>query len=109
MGAGLALRALSHRRLTEKEVTRFCRLPLKTESLDPAPKMLPGFVCAQYVRCGRPRCRCMRGQRHGPYHFRYWWEGARRRKAYVRPQELEKVRAQCEARRNAQRDFRTAW
>ena len=56
------------------------------------PKTLAGIVCQQWVRCGRTRCRCGRGELHGPYHYRFWREGGRLRKAYVRPAELEQVR-----------------
>jgi hypothetical protein len=73
------------------------------------PKTLPGVVRPQWVRCGRPSCRCARGQLHGPYAYRFWREGGRLRKAYVRPEELEQVRAACQARRQALRDLRAAW
>jgi hypothetical protein len=46
---------------------------------------------------------------HGPYYYRFWRDGGRLRKAYVRPHELEEVRAQCEARRQAYRDLQAAW
>jgi hypothetical protein len=69
---------------------------LEPKSLpDTAP--LKGAICAQYVRCGNPRCRCRRGELHGPYHYRLWREGGRVRKAYVKPSELESVRAACAA------------
>jgi hypothetical protein len=72
-------------------------------------KTLPGVVCPQWVRCGRPNCRCARGRPHGPYHYRFWREGGRLRKQYVRPAELEEVRGRCEARRRECRDLRAAW
>jgi hypothetical protein len=50
-------------------------------------------------RCGKPKCRCARGQLHGPYYYRCWREGGKLRKTYVRPAEVEQVRARCEARR----------
>ena len=70
---------------------------------------LPGVVLPQWVRCGRQNCRCARGTLHGPYHYRFWREDGRLRKAYVRPTELEQVLAQCEARRQARRDLRAGW
>jgi hypothetical protein len=76
------------------------------------PKTLPGTVCAQLVRCGRPGCRCARGSLHGPYFYRLWREGGRVRKEYVRPADLERVRAQCQARRQARRElagWREVW
>jgi hypothetical protein len=71
--------------------------------------MLPGVVLPQWVRCGRPRCRCARGQLHGPYAYRFWREGGRLRKAYVRPAHLAAVRAGCEARRRLRRDLGAGW
>jgi hypothetical protein len=82
---------------------------VQTESRKTLPKTLAGVVRPQWVRCGRPSCRCARGQLHGPYHYRFWREGGRLRKAYVRPADLEQVRARCEARRQARRDHQAAW
>jgi hypothetical protein len=73
------------------------------------PKTLPGAVCAQWVRCGKPGCRCAGGQLHGPYFYRFWREGGRLRKAYIRASKLAQVRAQCQARRHWNRALRTGW
>ena len=54
---------------------------------------LPGCLSAAYQRCGKRSCRCARGERHGPYWSRYWREAGRRRRAYVRPSDLARVRA----------------
>src|SRR5262249_37439810 len=73
------------------------------------PKILLGVVLLQWVRCGRPNCCCARGLLHGPYHYRFYREGGRLRKRYVKRSELEEVRAQCDARRRARRDHQAAW
>jgi hypothetical protein len=73
------------------------------------PKTLPGVVCAQRVRCGRPNCRCAAGQLHGPYFYRFWREGGRLRKEYVRPADLQRVREACRARQQERSDLRSAW
>ena len=57
------------------------------------PKTLPGAVVAQYRTHG--------DRTYGPYWFRFWREGGRLRKAYVRAPDLEEVRAACEANRKA--------
>jgi hypothetical protein len=67
------------------------------------PKMLPGSVCAQRVKCGRPNCRCAQGRLHGPYFYRFWREGGRLRKQYVPPADVDRVRSRCEARRESRR------
>jgi hypothetical protein len=63
------------------------------------PKTLPGAVCAEWKKCGKPTCRCARGKLHGPYYYRYWREGGRLRKAYVPRREVGETMACCEARR----------
>jgi hypothetical protein len=37
----------------------------------------------EYIRCGKPTCRCVTGQSHGPYWFAYWSQGGRTRKEYI--------------------------
>jgi hypothetical protein len=80
-----------------------------TETLYPLPKIVPGVVLPQWVRCGRAGCRCARGRPHGPYAYRFWREGGRLRKAYVRPVDLAAVRASCEARRRLRRELGAGW
>jgi hypothetical protein len=70
-----------------------------------SPKPLPGAVCPQWVRCGNHTCHCARGELHGPYYYRFWHEGGRRRKQYVRREQVEEVRARCQARREARREL----
>lgn len=57
---------------------------------------LPGCVIAQY--------RTVKGKSYGPYWFRTWRdEGGRQRKAYVRPEDVEAVRAACALHRRLAR------
>jgi hypothetical protein len=73
--------------------------------MEPLPKMLDGAVCRQWVRCGRPNCRCARGQLHGPYSYHFARENGRLRKRYVRQAEVEGVRAACQARQRQRREL----
>jgi hypothetical protein len=73
--------------------------------MEPLPKMLPGVVCQQWVRCGRPNCRCACGQLHGPYFYHFVRENGRLRKRYVRLADAEGVRAACEARQRQRREL----
>lgn len=66
-------------------------------SLSDEPGLLPGSVCMQYVRCGKPTCACRTGKLHGPYYYRVWREDGVVQKAYVRPDEIESVLAACAA------------
>jgi hypothetical protein len=54
---------------------------------------LPGSLQAEYKGCGKPACRCARGELHGPYLYRRWREGGRLRRQYVRPRDAERVQA----------------
>ena len=54
---------------------------------------LPGVLLANYVRCGKPACRCARGELHGPYLYRRWREGGRQRRQYVRRGDVQEVQA----------------
>ena len=78
------------------------------KTLEPLPKTLPGVVCAQRVRCGKAGCRCARGPGHLAY-YRFWREGGRLCKCYVRRADLAAVRAACEARRRERRQLADAW
>ena len=69
------------------------------------PDKLPGVVCAQYIRCGKPNCRCAHGELHGPYWYRFWRDRhGRLHKEYVRKADVDVVRAACEARREEERE-----
>jgi hypothetical protein len=73
--------------------------------MDPLPKTLPGVVCQQWVRCGRPNCRCARGQLHGPYFYHFFRHRGRLRKRYILPADLDGVRTACEARQLRRREL----
>ncbi len=50
-----------------------------------------GFVVVHdyraFKRCGRPSCRCAKGEKHGPVHYLTRNDGGRTRNIYV-PEEL---------------------
>ena len=54
---------------------------------------LPGSLHAEWRTCGKPTCRCTRGERHGPYWVRRWWEHGKQRKVYVPRHRLTEVTA----------------
>lgn len=73
------------------------------------PDKLPGVVCAQYIRCGKPNCRCARGELHGPFYYRLGRDhSGRQHKEYVRKANLEAVRNACEGRREDLKKIRGA-
>ena len=77
-----------------------------TETL---PKTLAGVVCEQRVRCGKASCRCSRGHLHGPYFYRFWRHQGRLRKVYVPRAAVERVRAECAARRDIRAELAVSW
>ena len=81
---------------------------MKPKPAKALPKMLPGAVCPQYVRCGKDRCKCEAGELHGPYYYRFWREDGRLRKAYVRPADLPAVSVACDEERQFLRIGRLA-
>ena len=71
------------------------------------PAKLPGFLTTQYVTCGNPNCKCTRGERHGPYWYRFWYDHDRRqRKEYVRKGDLVAVQAAIAAQQAEDRAAR---
>jgi len=81
--------------------SRFELLRPQTTSLDPSSaggnleEPLPGTVCAQFIQCGKPSCRCRKGLPHGPYFYRIWRNGRTVEKVYVRASDVARVRRQC--------------
>ncbi len=58
--------------------------------------MVSGSLVEQYVTCGKPRCRCTRGQKHGPLYYLYWKEQGRSRSLYVPRERVSELRHQIE-------------
>lgn len=79
---------------------------MKTKLRDQLPKMMPGAICAQMVRCGKPTCRCAGGELHGPYHYHFSRTGGVLVKQYVRATDVETVRAACNALRTREKQER---
>ena len=91
-GYGRGLRAYRYRR---RSYPKWYKIP-KLE-----PGELPGSIQAQYVKCGKPNCKCASGKkkdRHKAY-YRFWRDDAGKlRKAYVKRSELEEVKFAIERR-----------
>lgn len=73
----------------------------KTQKL--LPKMLPGTVHAQYVRCGKTNCKCSRGELHGAYYYHFVRVGGRLKKRYLKTSEIESIQIACAARQREKR------
>jgi hypothetical protein len=77
---------------------RNCEVRVKIKNS--LPKMTLGAVCAQLIRCGKPNCKCARGELHGPYFYRFVRAHGALVKRYVKAQNVALVRAICDARRD---------
>jgi|LSQX01.1.fsa_nt_gb hypothetical protein len=44
---------------------------------------LKGSIFFKYVKCGKPKCRCATGEKHGPYPHLQWWDGQRIKTKYL--------------------------
>jgi hypothetical protein len=38
---------------------------------------------SEMVRCGKERCKCAKGELHGPYWYAYWSEDGKTRSQYI--------------------------
>lgn len=67
-------------------------------------EILKGSLVMRATRCGRPGCKCARGEKHGPYLYVSVFRGGRTRSVYV-PQHLEgEVRRWVESARAVEGD-----
>lgn len=81
------------------------RVPSRaTKSRQSLPKT--AAICVQWNRCGKARCRCTRGELHGPYHYRFPRVGGRLQKRYVRLAEVDAAREASRTQRNAGQERR---
>lgn len=75
----------------------------KTKPANPLPKTLPGAVCAQMVKCGKPTCKCARGELHGPYYYHFVRHNGAMVKRYIRTADVEQKRSACEGWRKREK------
>ena len=77
---------------------------MRIEESDP----LPGAVCEQWKKCGKATCKCTGGELHGPYFYRFWRVNGRLVKRYVKREDVETVKARCQANRDFQEQLRAS-
>lgn len=76
----------------------------ETKNLKPAIKMLPGHVARVRIRCGKPNCKCARGERHTAFYHVTYCGGSRFRR-YVRKAEVKEIRTACQSHRELQAEL----
>lgn len=82
------------------------RARAENKNADLQPKTLPGYVRAEMVKCGKARCKCARGELHGPYFYHFTWRNNRRAKSYIKRADVAAVKKACAAHRSLQRRLR---
>jgi len=86
--------------MTEREnLSRLSTLALRkrreglTRLLPPLGEVLRGSLMERYLTCGKPDCRCARGERHGPvWYLSVTLDQAHRQGSTVPSHQLEPVR-----------------
>jgi hypothetical protein len=56
----------------------------KSEKLPPKILAREGTLEVRYVKCGRSNCKCAKSELHGPYTYVRTYRGGKRRRLYVR-------------------------
>jgi hypothetical protein len=67
---------------------------------------LEGYLEAQKVRCGKPNCKCSKGELHGPYYIRRWERRGKKCSKYVKKSELSTVIAGISARKQHREEMK---
>jgi hypothetical protein len=75
----------------------------KTEAT--SDRIMCGFIQQKRIRCGKPNCRCARGEYHTAF-YHVWYSGGFRFRRYVRRADVDELRAACLNYRNLQKQIR---
>lgn len=66
-------------------------------NLSPKIETVYGSVVACYTKCNRANCKCLQGQLHGPYFYRFWRQDGKRFKRYIRKEDVAVTKAACKS------------
>jgi hypothetical protein len=88
--------------MAHRSPSRLRKVPLQFLALARLFPLVPGSLVGQYVRCGKPHCRCNRGRKHGPLYYLYWKEQGRSRSLYVPREKVSELRRQTKNYRRFQ-------
>lgn len=69
---------------------RDLRTRLENQVLRTGP-FLPGSLIKRYTVCGKPGCKCARGQKHGPFLYVSRKVGGKTRYSYVQAEKATKI------------------
>lgn len=72
-----------HDMLVTPEEVEARERPVATLQARQAGKTVTYTFRNEWIRCGKPACKCANGAFHGPYTYKYWREDGRVKKSYV--------------------------
>ncbi len=78
----------------------------KTKTGDLLGKISVGTVHRQFKKCGKPNCKCARGERHLSFYYFVRVDGKLKAR-YLRKSEVAEVRLACFVRRQDQKTMQT--
>jgi hypothetical protein len=81
---------------------------LKNKIQKTLPKIepLPGAVCLQTVRCGKPDCKCAKGELHGGYYYHFYYVRGKLHKKCVKKADVMQTKAACLAYKTNRQEIR---
>ncbi len=65
--------------------------------------MIRGSLAEKYLPCGKDRCKCKEGEKHGPFYYLIYPEEGKQKTLYVRKDKLKEVREGIRAYKRARK------
>ncbi len=78
----------------------------KTKTKKVLTKILCGTVHRQLKKCGKPNCKCARGELHGAYYYHFVRVDGKLKKRYLKASEVEQIQIACLERREKEKEQR---
>lgn len=75
---------------------------IKTKTVEALGKMQRGSVHQQFKKCGKPNCKCVRGELHSTY-YHFVRENGKLKTRYLKASEVEEIQQACLLRRSRQK------
>jgi hypothetical protein len=79
----------------------------KIQKTLPKIQPLPGAVCAQKIRCGKPNCKCAKGELHEGYFYHFFYVDGKLRKKYVKKADVPTIKARVLLNKQQMQEMRT--
>jgi hypothetical protein len=96
---------LAMKRTRESGETKINKMGTKIEAIH-------GDLNARMIRCGKPKCRCAKGELHGPYYVYRLRKFGKRHSKYIRKRDVLAVKLAVETgraeRKQARRELQEA-